>query len=420
MTEVCNMKKILSVICVIPIILAMTLALAAPVYASEAETETAAELHHVINPDGVISEKNANKIETAAEAVFEKNGIDLFTVITKEETPDFENTVDSIYKNTARKKAAVILLMDSENAYLITRGRAENIFSSDELDEILAQSLKQKNRAAMLLRFVKLTGASLTEKGVEPIPDGRLLPRLVDEAELLSKSEAEKLLATLDEISERRQLDIVVVTNNSLGEKNVTQYADDFFDYNGYGFGENHDGILLLLSMDTREWAISTCGSGIDIFTDRGQEYMTDEFLPYISDGEYYDGFNRFAELCDEFAGEYADSGKAYDYGNMPKQPFGWFKAIIGSLAIGLVAGLIVALVLCSQLNSVKPQNLADEYAKKGSLKLTEKNDLYLYHTITRTARPKDTDSSSGGSSGGSSSHSSSSGSSHGGSHGHF
>ncbi len=270
------------------------------------------------------------------------------------------------------------------------------------------------------MRFVKLTGASLTEKGVEPIPDGRLLPRLVDEAELLSKSEAEKLLATLDEISERRQLDIVVVTNNSLGEKNVTQYADDFFDYNGYGFGENHDGILLLLSMDTREWAISTCGSGIDIFTDRGQEYMTDEFLPYISDGEYYDGFNRFAELCDEFAGEYADSGKAYDYGNMPKQPFGWVKAIIGSLPIGLVAGLIVALVLCSQLNSVKPQNLADEYAKKGSLKLTEKNDLYLYHTITRTARPKDTDSSSGGSSGGSSSHSSSSGSSHGGSHGHF
>ena len=114
------MKKILSVICVIPVILAMTLALAAPVFASEAETETAAELHHVINPDGVISEKNANKIETAAEAVFEKNGIDLFTVITKEETPDFENTVDSIYKNTARKKAAVILLMDSENSFLNT------------------------------------------------------------------------------------------------------------------------------------------------------------------------------------------------------------------------------------------------------------------------------------------------------------
>ena len=106
----------------------------------------------------------------------------------------------------------------------------------------------------------------------------------------------------------------------------------------------------------------------------------------------------------------------------MPKEPFGWFGALAGASIIGLAAGLIVALSLKSQLTSVAPQAMANAYAKKGSLNVTERTDLFLYHNITRTAKPKDNEGSSGGHShsGGSSTHTSSSGRSHGGSHGHF
>ena len=38
----------------------------------------------------------------------------------------------------------------------------------------------------------------------------------------------------LDEISEKQQCDVVVVTENSLDGKSAQDYADDFFDYNGY------------------------------------------------------------------------------------------------------------------------------------------------------------------------------------------
>ena len=229
-------------------------------------------------------------------------------------------------------------------------------------------------------------------------------------------------MSKLDSISDNRKLDVVVVTNQSLGGKTVEAYADDFYDYNGYGYGENDDGILLLLSMDTREWAISTYGKGIDVFTDSIQEDMADDFLSYISSGDYFGGFNRFAELCDSQIAEYDESG-GYSY-HYDKEPFGWFMAICGSLLIGLVAGLIVALTLKSQLTSVKPQVMASAYAVRGSMKVTERTDLFLYHNITRTARPRDTDSGSGHSrshSGGhSTTHTSSSGRSHGGSHGHF
>ncbi|MDD7113688.1 MAG: TPM domain-containing protein [Lachnospiraceae bacterium] len=42
------------------------------------------------------------------------------------------------------------------------------------------------------------------------------MPRLTDEADLLTDAEEEELLTKLDEISERQQCDVVVATVNSL------------------------------------------------------------------------------------------------------------------------------------------------------------------------------------------------------------
>ena len=88
------------------------------------------------------------------------------------------------------------------------------------------------------------------------------MPRLVDKAELLSDSEKTELLYTLDEISERQQVDVVVLTVPSLEGASPMEYADDFYDNNGYGFGDNHDGILFLISMEERDWYISTTEIG--------------------------------------------------------------------------------------------------------------------------------------------------------------
>lgn len=127
------------------------------------------------------------------------------------------------------------------------------------------------------------------------------LPRVVDNAGLLTESEESALLSKLDEISKRQQADIVVVTADALGGKTPMDYADDFYDYNGYGFGENYDGVLLLVSMEDRDWWMSTSGYGITAITDAGIEYISDKFLPDLSDGDYAGAFSTYAELCDEF-----------------------------------------------------------------------------------------------------------------------
>lgn len=265
---------------------------------------------------------------------------------------------------------------------------------------------KRKFTAAVLLLLTAMSAPAAVQ-AQENHP-----PRLVDQADILTDEEEQKLTGTLDEISERQQLDVDIVTVYSLGGKTSEEYADDFYDYNGYGMGEDNSGIILLIGMEERDWAISTCGDGIPYFTDAGQEYMVEKFRPYLSDGEYYDAFSCFAQLCDSFI-EQARTGEPYDVGHMPKEKMSPLM-ILGNMGIGIFLVLMVALWKKSRLRSVRRQVTASAYLRDGSLRITARQDMFINKTVT--CRVIESSSSSGGSS----THTGSSGTSHGGSSGKF
>ena len=162
-----------------------------------------------------------------------------------------------------------------------------------------------KQRITIFFLSLALLLFPLCAANAQTIPEERQMPRLVDDADLLDSTEEILLEEKLDEISERQQCDIAVVTVNGLSGKSPTAYADDFYDYSGYGYGVNNDGILLLVSMEDRDWAITTCGNAIDVFTDAGQEYIVAQFRPDLSGGRYYEAFDCFAEQCDRFPVSY-------------------------------------------------------------------------------------------------------------------
>ena len=247
----------------------------------------------------------------------------------------------------------------------------------------------------------------------QSIPEERLLPRLVDRVELLTDREESELLSKLDEISERQKMDVVVVTVDGLEGKTAMAYADDFYDYNGYGYGDSRDGILLLISMEERDWRISTCGYGITVFTDAGQEYISDKFLPYLSDGDYSEAFTKYADLCDAFITQ-AREDKPYDVGNLPKEKLSplW---IFVDLLIGLVIAVIIGFIKKGSLTSVKMQYAAQDYIVDNGIVLTHSSDRFVNTIVTTRKIEKDDDSD-----GGSSTHVSSSGTTHGGSGGKF
>lgn len=237
--------------------------------------------------------------------------------------------------------------------------------------------------------------------------------RVIDMADLLTDSEEATLITELDEISQRQNMDVVVATTDSLEGYSVRDYADTLYDQCGFGYGSNADGLLLLISMEDRDWYISTCGYGITAFTDAGIDYIGEQILSKLSEGEYMAAFEQYGELCDEFITQ-ARSGKPYDKGSLPREPLSMIWIPI-SLVIGFVIAKIAVGSMKSELKSVRSQAAANSYVKEGSMNVTESRDMFLYHTVTKTEKPKN-DSSGGGSS----THRSSSGRTHGGGGGKF
>ena len=226
------------------------------------------------------------------------------------------------------------------------------------------------------------------------------LPAVIDNAELLTQAEQNKVESKTVRLRERGY-DIVILTmTGGYGGKSVVAYADDYFDYNGYGIGSDRTGVLFLVNMTERDLYISTSGKAINALTDRNIDRMLDKVAPYFSDGEYYDGFLLILSELDYYF-------TAYENGTPTNT-----EELLGAAAVCIVIGFVIAvLITLGMKNGMNTARLSRDavYAiNRDSFRLSRQRDVYLY---SRTRRIPRSDSSSGGSS----THRSSSGRSHGG-----
>jgi len=230
------------------------------------------------------------------------------------------------------------------------------------------------------------------------------LPRFIDEVGLLTSEEAAILTDKLDEISLRHEFDTVIAVVRALDYREARLFAVDFFEDNGFGFGANLDGAILLLATQDRDFGFASLGFGREVFTPAGQEYLDKLFLPYLKNDQYYEAFVTYAEAIDEFLTK-AEAGRPYDKRNIPLTPSeraDYRKiAIIVSLCLPLLVALIVTFIWKRQLVSVRKQDYAHAYIRDGSMVMTASSDIFLYRNVQMVARPKNNDNSShsGGSS---------------------
>lgn len=250
------------------------------------------------------------------------------------------------------------------------------------------------------------------------------LPRVVDNADLLTDSEEEDLESQIKTLIDKYDFDIVIVTANTIGGKTPMEYADDYYDYEGYGAGADRDGVLLLVSMEDRDWWISTRGYGITVFTDYGIQRVGEPVAYFLGEQMYHKSFEIFLNYTEDYIEE-ANDDKPIDTNNKYTSTSDLIRAIavvaVGSFGIGLVAALITVFIFKAQLKSVKFQGGAANYQVNGSLQLTRSNDVFLYKNVSRTKRAESSGGGGhGGGGGGSSTHISSSGATHGGGGGKF
>ena len=207
---------------------------------------------------------------------------------------------------------------------------------------------------------------------------------LYDEADLLSDREEAELIEKLTDVSEKYEAQIVVITMSYTNEDDMDEYVEYIYDSMGFGYGEDHDGVLLLVCMDPREYRILSNGFAADAID---PDAVGSQIKPDLSDGNYADAFDTYVDQC-----EY------YLDGHINGFPFDVGGSLMTALVIGVVVGVIVAFILKGQLKSVRKQDRANVYVKAGSMNVTRRNDLFLYRDLRRVK--KETNKSSGSGSG--------------------
>ena len=250
-------------------------------------------------------------------------------------------------------------------------------------------------------------------------------PYVLDNAGILTESQRSTLETRAAELSEEHgcKLYIVTVKDHSEFNPDVYEAAKGIYNFYDLGYGEGKDGVLLLLSMNERDYSFVGHGDkGETICGYESSWLVEDEFLDDFRRDDWYGGFSDYLEACDrqltklengEDITEGADiivgpNGQEYHSYNAPGEPT---RMPTGAkLAIGIGAPSLISLLVCfgfkAQMKTARESTTAEAYVVPGSAALRIREDRFTNRTETRTPIHTESSSGRGGSSGGSSFHS--------------
>lgn len=254
--------------------------------------------------------------------------------------------------------------------------------------------------------------------------------KVYDNAGILQDEDIEELQDMCVSAAKKIKLDLVIVTTNDVGGKNSEEYADDFYDYNDFGYDQGRSGILMLIDLENRNVWLSTKGIAIEYFNDDDIENTLDDIFLYMDGPDYGEACKEFVrsvkrhvyEVNDEyysyvkpwFEGDYTDYEEYRDSdeytGNKEKNILSY---PLVDLAIAVIVAFIVVLIMAYNQKSKMTAN-GSTYINKNEFKIHSSRDMFLRTTVTKVKIEESSSGSSSHRSGGSS-HRSRSGSSHGG-----
>ena len=325
---------------------------------------------------------------------------------------------------------------ESVRAYLET---ADHIFSGKDLpskdllllDDLSDDSVQPAATTAPesgndeLLTFgdVLESAAPATPENVDTpqIPAERQMPLVVDTAGVLGPDTVEKLNSYAQQISDKYACDVAAVFVATSGAKDIQAFADDFYDYNGYGYGSEDSGIMFVVAVQDRSFAITTYGPAAYSFSDYGQLYMDEKYMPYLRNSDWAGAAEAYLRVSEELLEYERVNGRPFD---IPQESQSDPRELIpGLILLSLGGGFVFAFipigVMKRKMLNVRKQENAANYILPGSFELFHRHDRYLTSHVTRVAKPQE-DNTRGGSGGGTTFHVSSSGRSHGGHSGRF
>ena len=249
--------------------------------------------------------------------------------------------------------------------------------------------------------------------------------RVYDYAEVLTDDEEERIRSQIAEMEQKLGMDIVIVTisqsvegevakeqyhyNSTQWEVNMQDLADDFWDYNKYGYNTSYltdgvegDGVLLLHNWYQGQNGehLSTSGAAERRMSSRDIDNILWDTVDVYYDTNPYRAYSAFVSELEIYLG---DRGEA---------PFPWMGVILVPILV-----MIFYIAWGASQDKTKKTTTAYTYLAEGKPIVNDRRDVFIRKNVVTRHVPRSSGGGGGGghSSGGGGHHHSSSGASHGG-----
>jgi len=255
-----------------------------------------------------------------------------------------------------------------------------------------------KKKIIVLWMMVCLFLAVVTPVFAEEGLNNPSMSRVDDQTDVFTAAEEAELESSIQDIQNTYQVDAAIVTIDAFTSDAENEEAAAYFLDQGYGYGDNQDGVLLMIATDQRHYEIITHGSCIVAMTDYGIEYMQDQMIDDLSDSDYYEASTAFLSASTLLL-EQAATGEPYDVDN--EIPGTEASKLIPELIAALIAIVIAGAVgfgLVKMMEQSKEKQSADDFIDQASFHVSESRDTFLYMDVITHVHKKD-DNGGGGSS---------------------
>ncbi len=254
----------------------------------------------------------------------------------------------------------------------------------------------------VVLLFVFLMSLSCIG-GAAFAAEERSLPYYVsDVAGLLSSEQRQKLESTAEHLSAEYGCGVYLVILDDYrrydnGSDSFWDFSQGFYSQYHMGLGEENTGILLLMSMEERDYSLLAYGSAAHYaFTDYGKKALENQFLDDFRRNDWYSGFSDYVSGCGELL-KYAAEGNPLD---MTQSEYPVSDGGLNPIFI-ILPPILIALLICEgmrrQMKPVSEKRSADEYVLEDSFRLSSKRDVFLRRSVHRMVIAEPSHRSGGG-----------------------
>lgn len=372
---------------------------------------------------GLLEDADYALLEERAEALSAAADFNVYIVIVDDyrdyADEDSEDVARAVYEYNELGRGAsmagslLLLSMDDQTYFIYATGSDRYTDEAmDDLGDRLIERLNEGNWGEGLNGYLAdteaLLGVSTAAAATEtPAAETRTagdVRYVYDLCDLLDETEEAALQAKAEDLAARYSFGVYIVLLDDYrsysSQRNVEDAAEDIYKANDLGYGEGKDGIMLMLSMDERDYDLCAYGYGHYAFTDYGKEWLAEQFKDDFGYDHWYSGLDDYLDGCDSLLRR-AAAGDPLDVSGGSTRSRGSRYTPGAAIVIGLFVGCLVALIVCmvlrGKLKSVRKAVSAGQYVVPDSLHLSASEDMFSHVTETRVRIESDERSGGGG-----------------------